>query len=228
MTEVTISRWLAVLTAAVVLLSLLIACARGIGRTAGLPDDLADDTAAELPAEKPLPPDTLLFESLGGGRCAVTGIGSWQNPELRIPEQSPAGDTVTRISSRAFFGCAFLESAWIPETVSEIGTLAFGECEALRLIGVDAENPYFTAVDGILYTKDFHTLMHCPAKRPGTSVWIPATVTVISEMAFYSCESLAVVRYESTAADWERIAIAPRNYSLTAAAVFYEQTKVDS
>ena len=224
--DVAVSRWLAILAALVVVATVLIACVRGVGDaetilSANAPEENA---AEDQPVEKSLPPDTLLFESLGGGRCAVTGIGSWQNPELRIPEKSPSGDVVTRISARAFFGSTFLEQVWIPSTVSEIGTLAFGECTGLCSIEVEEENPYFTSSEGILYTKDFRTLMHCPAKRPDAAVWIPATVTVISEMAFYRCENLAVVKYGSTAADWERIAIAPRNYSLTAASVLYEQT----
>lgn len=225
MTEATISRWLAGLVAAVSLLSILIACAKGIGETEILPDEPTEETTEEIPVEKSLPPDTLLFESLGGGRCAVAGIGSWQSPELRIPEKSPVGDVVIRISARAFFGSEILERVWIPSTISEIGTMAFGGCVGLSLIEVDESNPYFTAVEGVLYTKDLRTLMHYPSKRTGTEIWISKTVAVISEMAFYGCENLAVVRYGSTAADWERIAIAPRNYSLTAAAVHYEQSK---
>ena len=225
MTEVTVSRWLAGLTALVVAVSILIACAKGIGEKGNLTDEPAEETTEATEVGQTLPPDTLLFESLGGGRCAVTGIGSWQSPELSIPEKSPAGDVVTRISARAFFGSAFLERVRIPSTVSEIGALAFGGCKGLSLIEVEESNPYFTAVDGVLYTKDFRALMHYPSKRAGTAVWIPKEVAVISEMAFYGCENLSVVKYESTAEDWERIAISPRNYSLTAAAVLYEQGK---
>ena len=139
MTEVTVSRWLAGLTALVVAASVLIACAKGIGKREKLPDEPAQETVEPVAVGQALPPDTLLFESLGGGRCAVTGIGSWRDPVLKIPEKSPAGDEVIRISARAFFGCSILKEVWIPATVQEIGSLAFGGCGALSAIGVSEE-----------------------------------------------------------------------------------------
>ncbi len=217
-------KWLGILTAAVIVLSAVAGTMRGIDGSAAqgtVESDAGIDTSEQAPVEAVLPPDTLLFESLGSGYCAVTGLGSWQDPVLEIPERSPTGDVVIRIASRAFFGCSFLREVWIPATVQEIGTLAFGGCRELREIGVSAENPYFTAVEGVLYTKDLRVLMHYPAMREGETVCIPATVAVISEMAFYGCAYLSTVEYASTAADWEQIAIAPRNYSLTAASVNY-------
>ncbi len=223
MTETTVSRWLGLLAAVMVMLSVLVACARGVGDAAreSTGNGTEGETEEPVSAEVILPPDTLLFESLGGGYCAVTGLGSWQDPVLKIPEQSPAGDLVIRIASRAFFGCPFLKEVWIPATVREIGALAFGGCGALRAIGVSEDNPCFASPGGVLYTKDYRVLMHYPAMREGEKVLIPATVAVISEMAFYGCVYLSTVEYASSAADWERIAIAPRNYSLTAASVNY-------
>ncbi|MBQ4435363.1 MAG: leucine-rich repeat protein, partial [Clostridia bacterium] len=48
---------------------------------------------------------------------------------------------------------------------------------------VDADNPYYTAVDGVLYTKNMTELVECPTAKSGSLV-IPDTVTIICHDAF--------------------------------------------
>lgn len=62
-------------------------------------------------------------------------------------------DSVVEIEAWAFAGCWALSSIEIGRNVSYIGQCAFNDCPNLRgHITVDAENPYFYATNGTLYT----------------------------------------------------------------------------
>ena len=62
-------------------------------------------------------------------------------------------DSVVEIGAWAFTGCWALSSIEIGRNVSYIGQCAFNDCPNLRgHITVDAENPYFYATNGTLYT----------------------------------------------------------------------------
>ena len=54
----------------------------------------------------------------------------------------------------------------------------------ITAIHVDEENPYWTSVDGVLYTKDMTTLYHYPAGKSGTSYTVPNGVKCVSRHAF--------------------------------------------
>jgi len=112
----------------------------------------------------------------------------------------PAGRTgsyaipvgVTSIGDGAFSGCGGLTSLSIPATVTRIGREPFGDCAALGLITVDAANPVYSSVDGVLFDKGETTLIQYPAAREGIYA-IPANVTRIGNCAFSACYSLASV-----------------------------------
>lgn len=160
----------------------------------------------------------LCYESLGNGTCTVAGIGGLKDACVIIPEVSPAGERVVGISARAFYGSEQITAVQISATVQEIGELAFANCPNLVYLSVSSSNPYFRDASGVLFTADGHTLIQYPPMRAGNAV-IPESVTAICEMAFYRCQNLKTVRYESSPENWEKIAIAPRNYSLISAAV---------
>ncbi len=61
---------------------------------------------------------------------------------------------------------------------------------------VDPENPCYTAVDGVLYTKDMKTLVCCPNGKE--TLTIPEGVTHIASNACYYNESLATLVLPST------------------------------
>ena len=58
----------------------------------------------------------------------------------------------------------------------------------LESIEVDAENPYFSSVDGVLYNKDGTTLLLYPRGKAGTEFTVPEGVREIGEYAF-ACNS---------------------------------------
>lgn len=164
----------------------------------------------------------LCYESLGNGTCAVAGIGGLRDACVIIPEVSPSGERVVEISARAFYGSEQITAVQIPATVREIGELAFANCPNLVYLSVSASNPCFRDASGVLFTADGKTLIQYPPMRAGNAV-IPENVTAICEMAFYRCTNLKTVRYESTPENWEKINIAPRNYSLISAAVEFAE-----
>ena len=148
----------------------------------------------------------------------ITSIGSssfWccsRLKSIKIPK------SVTSIDRSAFYGCESLTSITIPSAVASIGEDAFRFCSSLESFIVAENNLNYTALEGILYTKDLSTLIKCPEKVQGeikicgsvksisncafercfglTSISIPNSVTSIGSHAIYSCKSLTSVYCE--------------------------------
>ena len=102
-------------------------------------------------------------------------------------------NSVTSIGDGAFYGCRGLKTIIIPASVQTIGTAAFSDCVNLTVIQVSAINPYYSAVDGVLYNKNKTILHQFPAGKNVTSFDIPNTVTEISSTAFEYCSGLTSV-----------------------------------
>lgn len=121
------------------------------------------------------------------------------------------------IGDSAFIGCSKLTNIVIPAKVMRIGSGAFGACDNLVSLGVDNNNPYYSAVDGILYSKGGDTLVAYPGgkevdfifskrvKAIGkgaflgykkfTSLEIPSYITCINDEAFYKCGELTSIKF---------------------------------
>ena len=87
-----------------------------------------------------------------------------------------------RLMSNAFYHTG-LETLRIPANVTYIGEYCFVGLEKLTAFEVDAGNPNYTAVDGLLMSKDQRKLIAVPAGRTG-SLTVPQTVEVIGFGAF--------------------------------------------
>lgn len=124
---------------------------------------------------------------------------------LVIPEQI-AGLPVTSIGDRAFVSASSLTSVVIPDSILMIGENAFADCtnlvEAkigsgvisiglqpfsgctkLDTLTIDALNPYYYCVAGVLFNRNQTTLIQALALHQGTYV-VPETVTTIEMFAF--------------------------------------------
>ena len=70
-------------------------------------------------------------------------------------------------------------------------------CPNLEQIEVEPENPYFTVVDGILYSKDLKVLYYCPPAKKGAVVF-PEEVEVIQYLAFQECNQITSITFSTS------------------------------
>ena len=92
-----------------------------------------------------------------------------------------------------FSGCNNLTSVTIGASVESIGVSAFEFCISLTRIIVDENNPYYTAIDGNVYSKDGKTLILYASGKTATEFVIPDNVTSIGREAFSNCDSLTSI-----------------------------------
>ena len=143
----------------------------------------------------------------GTDQCWRTALGNRYITELIIE------DGVKSIMEGAFYGEEKLESVTLPDSIEFIGESAFAETsissvtlpEGLKEFDgtifnsqsfieykVDSENPYFKAVDGVVYSKNLKKLVAYPVGRfangGANSFKIPETVTEIGRCAFLNCK----------------------------------------
>lgn len=143
-----------------------------------------------------------------GTVSVVKYTDSTEVTEIVIPDEYE-GKPVTTIENFSLFNAESLQKITIGKNVSEIGEWAFTNNQALQEFVVDEENPYFTAVDGALYTKDMKTLLFYPSARNisfdkygaalNTSTFtIPNGVETIRTKAFYKCYYVETIEIPET------------------------------
>ncbi len=124
-----------------------------------------------------LPENTSLTVKDGTVSLADHALMGHQNlTQITLPK------TLKRIGNSEFNRTG-VKTLDLPASVQEIGDRAFAGAEKLRSIHVDENNPYFTDVDGVLYTKDMTELIYCPYRAEG-SFKLPVSVTKIDSFAF--------------------------------------------
>ena len=106
----------------------------------------------------------------------------------------------------------YVEVIHIGKDVKHIYETSFFYCKELKAIEVDAQNEYYTSVDGVLYTKDMKTLLVYPIKKDAVetaeeteeevrrevSFTIPEDVERVGSCAFYKNEVLTEIKLPST------------------------------
>ena len=99
------------------------------------------------------------------------------------------GNGLSYINMSMFFGCKKLENLTLPESVSRVGCAsAKGYVFSyLKNIDVNPNNPYFTAVNGVLYSKDKKELVYYPAKH-GSDYTVLSGTEKIGADAFRSSD----------------------------------------
>lgn len=102
-------------------------------------------------------------------------------------------DGVAAIGSEALLFCEQLTEIAIPASVTSIGEACFARCGGLTEFAVDENNPSYTAIDGVLFTKDGSTLLQYPIGRPDTSYTVPEGTVTIGARAFQFCLNIEEV-----------------------------------
>lgn len=99
---------------------------------------------------------------------------------------------VETIKPKAFQYSYGLQTLNIGPKVKTIGKSAFAGCVKLATITVDASNPYYKAVDNVLFNKAGDHLMLCAPKKSG-SYTVPSDVKYIDSHAFLNTEQLTAI-----------------------------------
>ena len=94
-------------------------------------------------------------------------------------------DSVTDIAGWAFGYCTSLTSVSLPKSVTSIGSEVFDNCHSLAAITVDALNPSYSSVDGVLFNENRTTLIKYPEGKAGSDYAILTGVANIGSWAFY-------------------------------------------
>ena len=143
---------------------------------------------------------------------SVTSIGDSAFRDCSSLTSVTIPESVTEIGNNAFYGVApttltaaylpggmsknNLKTVIVPEGVTSIEESAFRGCSRLTSFVVDSANQYYSAINGLLCSKDGKTLVACPGGL--TSVTIPEGVTSIGNDAFRGCSRLVSVTIPSS------------------------------
>ena len=99
-------------------------------------------------------------------------------------------DTITTIGEKAFMSLTVSSKVIsIPGSVQHIGAGAFSNMSGVEQFTVDAQNPVYATIDGVLFNKKQKSLIAYPGSKKGTdgtnSYSIPNGIIEVADYAFY-------------------------------------------
>jgi hypothetical protein len=152
------------------------------------------------------------FVIQGDGKTATITKYVGKSSVVRVPSKIQ-GATVTVIGARAFeggenvkeiifpeglektlhaaFNCYSLKKIFFPASVNQIE--GFGNPSQLETIEVDPKNKNYTSLEGVLYNKQFETVMQIPACLKKQNLKVPNTVKNIRPFAGFGCQLKSVL-----------------------------------
>ena len=115
--------------------------------------------------------------NLSGNGYILAGY-SGTDTEVTVPAEYK-GKAVTAIGSRAFYDCSFITKIILPDSLKEIGDVAFGYCTSLQTVEIPACTRILNSV-----------FLGCTSLR---EVTLPDGVVTIGSNLFTNCNSLQKV-----------------------------------
>lgn len=156
--------------------------------------------------------DDLTSVTIPGSVTSINDSAFWGCSSLT---NVTIGEGVTSIGGEAFYGCSSLSSLKIPESVTKIesgafqssnltnveipqnvvsiGDYAFSNCSSLTSFSVDERNAHYTAVDGVLFSKNRKELVVYPGGKEENIYKMSVGVTKVHAVAFHGCGNLTQI-----------------------------------
>lgn len=137
--------------------------------------------------------------------CGLYRYKSTSVQEVFDVPETYEGMPVTELMSFSVANAEYLKEINISKNIKAIDVWALTNCPLLERINVDADNPYFCSVDGVLYNKDKTELIFYPNAKTalvkdesgavvgGGELVLPDSVVSIRDNAFYLCTNLYAV-----------------------------------
>jgi len=142
---------------------------------------------------------------------SVNKIGNKGFAFCRLVTNVVIPEATKSIGNMAFYNCNGITDVKLPDGLQEIGNYAFGYCgltnaivtqnmtnpvsayagcRNLRIYTVSGKNSLFSALDGVLYSKDKTLLIRFPPKYRNATYIVPETCTAIEKSAFDEAPAL--------------------------------------
>jgi hypothetical protein len=107
--------------------------------------------------------------------------------------------SVQSIAPGAFAGSRFLDGISLPSSVMEIGEQAFADCNRLNAISVEAGNPVYGIMAGLLVETNTGTVVRAEAGKQGIQV-LPHGIMAVGPAAFSGSPALEGIVFPPTVA----------------------------
>lgn len=149
----------------------------------------------------------ILYDKRSGTLLKCPNANEFDNGKLVIPDGTKVidlafdscnkltevyiPDSVETIKRGAFFKCGNLKRIHIGKNCSSIDL--FDHCHNIESVEVSEANPFYTSIDGVVYSKDKQKLIYYPRAKANTDFTIPYGVTEIGSEAFKRCNNLKTV-----------------------------------
>ena len=130
-------------------------------------------------------------------------IGDWAFQQTSGLKTFNIPETVTSIGESAFRELPDLTRIHIPASVEVMEDHAIGGCPLLESITIDEGNTHYGIYDGVLMDKAQTRLIVYPAKLPGTTYTVPATVKTLDKLAFREVTNLKSVTIPAAVSNLE-------------------------
>jgi hypothetical protein len=130
-------------------------------------------------------------------------IGDWAFQQTSGLKTFNIPEAVTTLNQGAIEDCPDLTRIHIPASVEVMEDHAIGGCPLLESITIDEGNTHYGIYDGVLMDKAQTRLIVYPAKLPGTTYTVPATVKTLDKLAFREVTNLKSVTIPAAVSNLE-------------------------